>query len=146
MQNIKSIEAEVKSQQQRDHEKRADIKDYLTDAEKRATLEKTKELYKRLPRDHDTIFRYALQWNLLLKHDIFERVARPWIGKKVREYMGVEEPTVVQHIMKMLHARPTADKMRENVRTILDEKTGEFVEKLWQTLIFEEMKVVEGLY
>jgi hypothetical protein len=88
-------------------------------------------LYKRLTRDRETIFKDSLQWNLLLKHDIFERVARPWIGKKVREYMGVEEPAVVQHIMRMLNARPTAEKMREKVKDIMDEKTGEFVEKLW---------------
>ena len=146
MQNIKSIEAEVKSHQQRDHDKKADIKEYLADTDKRALLEKTKELYKRLPRDRDTIFNYALQWNLLLKHDLFERVARPWIGKKVREYMGVEEPAVVQHIMRMLNARPTPDKMRDKVRDIMDEKTTEFVEKLWLTLIFEEMKANEGFY
>ena len=111
-----------------------------------ALLEKTKELYKRLPRDRDSIFNYTLQWNLLLKHDIFERVARPWIGKKIREYMGVDEPNVVQHIMKMLNARPVAEKMRENLKSIMYEKRGEIVLKLWQTLIFEEMKVVEGLY
>jgi hypothetical protein len=33
--------------------------------------------------------------------------------------------------MKMLNARPMAEKMRENVKSIMDEKTGEFVEKLW---------------
>ena len=81
-----------------------------------------------------------------MKHYIFDRVARPWIGKKIREYMGVVEPNVVQHIMKMLNARPVAEKMRENLKSIMYEKRGEIVLKLWQTLIFEEMKVVEGLY
>ena len=41
------------------------MKDYLADAEKRAVLEKTKELYKRLPKDRDTIFKYPVQWQLL---------------------------------------------------------------------------------
>jgi hypothetical protein len=45
--------------------------------------------------------------------------------------MGVEEPAVVQHIMRMLSSRPTAEKMKDKVKDILDEKTSEFVEKLW---------------
>ena len=67
----------------------------MTDAEKRAVLEKTKELYKRLPKDRETIFKYQLQGPLLLKHDVFDRVTRPFISKRVRDYMGVEEPNVV---------------------------------------------------
>ena len=32
-----------------------------------------------------------------------ERVARPWIGKKVKELLGVEEQGVVQMIVRMLN-------------------------------------------
>jgi hypothetical protein len=48
--------------------------------------------------------------------------------------------------MKMLHARPSAQQMMERVSGVLDEKAGEFVEKLWQGMIFEEMKIQEGMY
>jgi len=93
-----------------------------------------------------TLFAYPLQWPLLVKHDVFERVVRPWVGKKVKEYMGVEEPAVVQHIMKIVGGRPTPEVMADKVKEIMDEKTKEFVEKMWQTMVFEEMKIQEGLY
>jgi hypothetical protein len=32
-----------------------------------------------------------VQWGMLMKHEVIERVARAWIGKKIKEYMGVEE-------------------------------------------------------
>jgi RNA-binding protein 25 len=76
-----------------------------------------------------------------------EKVARGWIAKKIKEYMGVEEPTVVQHILKILGRAPNPDALRDKLlKDILDEKTEEFVFKLWQTLVFENMKIDEGLY
>ncbi len=49
----------------------------------------------RLPKSKEEILAYKLDWNSLLRHDIVERVARPWIGKKIKEYMGIEELSVV---------------------------------------------------
>ncbi len=36
--------------------------------------------------------------------------------------------------------------MRDKIKDILDEKTDEFISTLWKTLIFESMKIDEGLY
>ena len=60
--------------------------------------------------------------------------------------MGVEEPTVVQLIVKHLNGRPTPQALKDKLKHILDEKTDEFVQKLWQTMIFEHMKIEEGMY
>lgn len=38
----------------------------------------------------------------MLKYEVLDKVARPWIGKRIKEYMGVEEPSVIQHIVKIL--------------------------------------------
>ncbi len=87
-----------------------------------------------------------VQWGMLMKHEVIERVARAWIGKKIKEYMGVEEQSVVNMIIKILNQRPNPQVMCEKLKDILDEKTGEFVMRLWQTLVFENMKIDEGLY
>jgi hypothetical protein len=42
-----------------------------------------------------------------MKHEVIERVARAWIGKKIKEYMGVEEQSVVNMIIKILNQRPS---------------------------------------
>ena len=109
-------------------------------------LEKTKQLYAKLPKDRDAIFKAELQWTLLFRHDVVEKVGRPWIGKKIKDYMGVEESSVVQMILRLLSTKPTPQNLKEKLKDILDEKTDEFVMKLWQTLLFENMKIDEGLY
>lgn len=96
VQNIKNIESEVK--QKRGDKKEGpsvNLKDYLEDEDKKKILEKTKELYKKLPKSKEDIFAFQLNWNYLFKYEAVEKVGRPWIGKKVKEYMGVEEQSVV---------------------------------------------------
>ena len=150
MQSIKNIEQEVKQKTGKEgkDKKQGDLlKSYMEDEDKKKVLERTKELYRKLPRTKEDIEKYALNWNALFKVDAVEKVGRPWIGKKIKEYMGVEDDAVVKLIMKILNAKPASPQvMRDKVKDILDEKTEEFVQKLWQTLIFENMKVDEGLY
>lgn len=67
------------------------MKEYLEDDDKRKILEKTKELYVKLPKSKEDIFKFELNWNNLFKYDVIEKVGRPWIGRKVKEYMGVED-------------------------------------------------------
>lgn len=73
-------------------------------------------------------------------------MGRPWIGKKIKDYMGVEEMTIVQIILRLLSAKPTPQILKDKLKEFLDEKTDEFVMKLWQTLLFENMKIEEGMY
>ena len=60
--------------------------------------------------------------------------------------MGVEEMTIVQIILRLLSAKPTPQILKDKLKEFLDEKTDEFVMKLWQTLLFEKMKIEEGMY
>ena len=73
-------------------------------------------------------------------------MGRPWVGKKIKEYMGVEDQTVVQMIIKVLNSRPSVQQLREKLKNVLDDKTEEFVVKVWQSMLFEQMKAEEGLY
>lgn len=73
-------------------------------------------------------------------------MARPWVGKKIKEYMNVEDLNVVNMVIKVLNQRPTVQQLRDKLKGILDVKTEEFVVKVWQTMLFEQMKIEEGLY
>ncbi|CDW73846.1 UNKNOWN [Stylonychia lemnae] len=154
VQNIRNIESEVRSKGSRHdrdgersrREQKVNLKEYLEDDEKKKILEKTKELYAKLPKTKEDIFKFQLNWNNLFMHDVIEKVGRPWIGKKVKEYMGVEEQAVVQLIIKILNQKPDHIGLQSKLKDILDQKTEEFVMKLWQTMAFECMKVDEGLY
>lgn len=57
----------------------------------------------RLPKKRDEVFNFPINWNNLFKFDLIEKVGRPWIGKKVKEYLGEEEQSVIQLIIKILN-------------------------------------------
>jgi hypothetical protein len=48
-----------------------------------------------LPKEKEEIFKYQLNWSALARHEVFDKVCRPWIGKKIKEFMGVEELSVI---------------------------------------------------
>jgi len=52
---------------------------------------KIKELYKELPKLKEDLFAYNLDWDALFRYEIINRTGRPWIAKKINEYMGTEE-------------------------------------------------------
>ena len=45
----------------------------------------------RLPREREEVFRVEIDWNQLINMGVIERVVRPWVAKKIKEYLGVEE-------------------------------------------------------
>jgi hypothetical protein len=44
-----------------------------------------------------------LNWGSLIKHEVIEKIGRPWIGKKIKEYMNVEDQAVINMIVKVLN-------------------------------------------
>lgn len=82
----------------------------------------------------------------MLKYDVIEKVGRPQIGKRIKEYMGAEDSVIIQMIIKILNGKPDYQSLISKLKDILDKKTEEFVMKIWQSLVFENMKVDEGLY
>ena len=52
---------------------------------------KTKSLYMRLPREREEVFTVEIDWKDLINMGVLERVVRPWVAKKIKEYLGVEE-------------------------------------------------------
>lgn len=66
-----------------------------------------------------------------------ERRIRPWINKKITDYIGEEEPSLLDFICRKLlgHCKPEA--LLREVDQVLDEEAQVFVVKLWRLLIYE---------
>ena len=64
---------------------------------------KIKDLYKQLPSKKEDLFEYQLDWASLFDFEIITKICRPWIAKKIKEYMGVEEPMMINIILKLLN-------------------------------------------
>lgn len=70
---------------------------------------------------------------------------RPWISKKITEFLGEEETTLVDYIVSSTQEHVTADEMLDRLQSILDDEAEMFVLKVWRMLIFEVRKVETGL-
>ncbi|XP_044492125.1 RNA-binding protein 25-like isoform X2 [Mangifera indica] len=103
-----------------------------------------KQLIDMIPKTKEELFAYEINWAAYDEHKLHERM-RPWISKKIREFLGEEETTLVDYIVSSTQEHVKASQMLELLQTILDEEAEMFVLKMWRMLIFEIKKVETGL-
>ncbi|XP_062110288.1 RNA-binding motif protein 25 isoform X3 [Humulus lupulus] len=103
-----------------------------------------KQLIDMIPRTKEELFSYEINWAIYEKHALHERM-RPWISKKITEFLGEEETTLVDYIVSSTQDHVEADRMLQLLQSILDEEAEMFVLKMWRMLIFEIKKVETGL-
>lgn len=81
-----------------------------------------KTLYMRIPRERTKLFDYKLEWKILLDEDVIEQVVRPWVAKKVKEYLGTEEQAMIKLVIGLLAGGTcTPQVLLSRVGNILDE-------------------------
>ncbi|XP_024988163.1 RNA-binding protein 25 isoform X3 [Cynara cardunculus var. scolymus] len=103
-----------------------------------------KQLIDTIPKTKDELFSYPINWATYDKNGLHERM-RPWISKKITEFLGEEETTLVDYIVSSTQEHVTADEMLDRLQSILDDEAEMFVLKMWRMLIFEIKKVETGL-
>ncbi|XP_030449274.1 RNA-binding motif protein 25 isoform X2 [Syzygium oleosum] len=104
-----------------------------------------KQLIDMIPRTKEDLFSYEINWALYDQHELHERM-RPWISKKIMEFLGEEETSLVDYIVTSTREHVKATEMLETLKSILDEEAEMFVLKMWRMLIFEIKKVETGLH
>mmetsp|Transcript_20390 Transcript_20390/g.14719 ORF Transcript_20390/g.14719 Transcript_20390/m.14719 type:complete len:81 (+) Transcript_20390:1085-1327(+) len=77
----------------------------MSDDRKKEMLEKTKKIYVKLPKSKDEVFTYAVRWDLLFTHNVLDKVAKPWIAKKMKQYLGVEEQAMIFMVLSILNQK-----------------------------------------
>ncbi|KAF2286624.1 hypothetical protein GH714_022980 [Hevea brasiliensis] len=103
-----------------------------------------KQLIDMIPKTKDELFSYEINWAVYDKHELHERM-RPWISKKITEFLGEEETTLVDYIVSGTREHVKASQVLEMLQSILDDEAEMFVLKMWRMLIFEIKKVETGL-
>ncbi|KAI5573499.1 hypothetical protein BDE02_10G083000 [Populus trichocarpa] len=103
-----------------------------------------KQLIDMIPKTKEELFLYEINWAVYDKHELHERM-RPWISKKITEFLGEEETTLVDYIVSSTQEHVKASQMLEMLQAILDDEAEMFVLKMWRMLIFEIKKVETGL-
>jgi RNA-binding protein 25 len=61
---------------------------------------------------------------------------KPWVKKKITEYIGDEEQAFIDFICKKLVERITPHQLAEHLALVLEDEATDFVIKLWRMLIF----------
>ncbi|KAI4311073.1 hypothetical protein MLD38_036005 [Melastoma candidum] len=104
-----------------------------------------KQLIEMIPRTKVDLFSYEINWALYDQHALHERM-RPWISKKIMEFLGEEETSLVDFIVSSTQEHVKAAEMLETLESILDEEAEMFVLKMWRMLIYEIKKIETGLH
>ncbi|KAL2510394.1 splicing factor PWI domain-containing protein/RNA recognition motif (RRM)-containing protein [Forsythia ovata] len=103
-----------------------------------------KQLIDAIPKTKDELFSYEINWAIYDQNALQERM-RPWISKKITEFLGEEEVTLVDYIVSSTQEHVGAGEMFDRLQSILDDEAEMFVLKMWRMLIFEIKKVETGI-
>ncbi|XP_028677345.1 RNA-binding protein 25b isoform X2 [Erpetoichthys calabaricus] len=95
-----------------------------------------KSLIEKIPTAKPELFSYPLDWSIV-DSTLMERRIRPWINKKIIEYIGEEEATLVDFVCSKVMAHSTPQGILDDVAMVLDEEAEVFIVKMWRLLIYE---------
>jgi len=100
-----------------------------------------RRLIQQVPTDKQKAFAYDIDWDAVVDHNIIEKKLRPWVKKKVTEYLGAEESGMIDFIMRKVGSRTKPDAILRELEGFLDEEAANFTLKMWRMLIFEVLRV-----
>ena len=66
-----------------------------------------------------------------------EKRIKPWVTKKILEYIGEEEPTLTDFICSSIMSKKNADSILADIRVVLDDEAEVFVVKMWRLIVYE---------
>lgn len=76
-----------------------------------------KSLIEKIPTDKNALFAYQLDW-AAIDNTLMEKKIRPWINKKIIEYIGEPEPTLVDFICSKVLAGSQPQVILEDVQMV----------------------------
>eukprot|EP00800_Vazella_pourtalesii_P023900 TRINITY_DN994_c0_g1_i3.p1 TRINITY_DN994_c0_g1~~TRINITY_DN994_c0_g1_i3.p1 ORF type:complete len:592 (+),score=177.37 TRINITY_DN994_c0_g1_i3:358-2133(+) len=96
----------------------------------------TKKLISSIPTCKEEVFKYDLSWAMIDKSMMDKRI-RPWINKKIVDYIGEEEQALVDFIIEKLQEQCSAQSLLQDIVMVLDDDAEMFVVKMWRLMIYE---------
>ncbi|MEN2495458.1 MAG: putative RNA-binding protein 25, variant 2 [Marteilia pararefringens] len=95
------------------------------------------EIIDSIPTATDELFSSPLDWHLI-DSQIIEENLKPWISKKIAEYLGELEPALLQFIIEKLNNTPIhAQSFLNSLAVVLDaEEATNFTANLWRLIIY----------
>ena len=101
------------------------------------STEDLKRLASSIPTTRDELYSVPVDWEGFDDAVVIDSKLKPFINKKMVEYLGEEEPSLVEHILDKLKKHTAAAEIEQSLVQVLDEDAAVFVVKLWRMLLFE---------
>ncbi|CAF1096140.1 unnamed protein product [Adineta steineri] len=101
--------------------------------EKRQAVRK---LIENIPTKKEDLFTFPLDWSLL-DFNLMEKRIKPWVTKKIVEYIGEEEATLTDFICTSIMSKKSAETILSDIRVVLDDEAEVFVVKMWRLIVYE---------
>ncbi|KAL3083102.1 hypothetical protein niasHS_010904 [Heterodera schachtii] len=95
-----------------------------------------KDLITRIPTDKAKLFSFEVCWEFV-DENLMEQRVRPWVNKKICEYIGEEEQSLVAFICEKIANKSTADEILQDLSMVLDDEAEVFMVKLWRLIVYE---------
>eukprot|EP00438_Fugacium_kawagutii_P012368 Skav216279 [mRNA] locus=scaffold951:177812:198145:+ [translate_table: standard] len=105
--------------------------------ERKLRDDEMRRLIQQVPTDKARAFTFDIDWDAVHGNNIIEKKLRPWVKKKVTEFLGNEEQGMIEFILKKVTAHTKPDIILAELEGFLDEEAENFTLKMWRMLIFE---------
>ncbi|KAM4058832.1 PWI domain-containing protein [Hirsutella rhossiliensis] len=92
-------------------------------------------LAQEIPSDKDGLWGWDVKWDYMDEAIVRERL-RPFVEKKIVEYLGVQEEMLVETVEEHLRKHGTAGGLVDELEGALDDEAEDLVKKLWRMVIF----------
>ncbi|PKS07398.1 hypothetical protein jhhlp_006000 [Lomentospora prolificans] len=101
-------------------------------------------LAQEIPTEKEGLWRWDVQWDHL-DDAIMREKLRPFVEKKIVEYLGVQEEVIVEVIEEHLRNHGKPGDLVEELAEALDDEAEDLVKKLWRMVIFFTESEKRGL-
>ncbi|KAF2673426.1 hypothetical protein BT63DRAFT_431574 [Microthyrium microscopicum] len=113
----------------------------LTDEERQQAVH---QLATNIPTDKEGLWAWKVQWDYVDDSTITENL-RPFVEKKMLEYLGVQEEMLVDVVEEHIKKRKSPQDLVKELEGPLDEEAEILVKKLWRMIIFFSESEKRGL-
>ncbi|BGP38550.1 hypothetical protein JCM10450v2_002499 [Rhodotorula kratochvilovae] len=97
---------------------------------------KAREIEGRVPSDKEGLWAWKVRWKRLTDDIVQDKIA-PYANKAIVEYLGAEEPELLNVVTEYLRDRKTPQELLDELEPVLDEDATDFVVKVWRRLALE---------
>ncbi|KZL78977.1 rna-binding protein rbm25 [Colletotrichum incanum] len=92
-------------------------------------------LAQEIPSEKEGLWNWSVQWDYLDEAIIRDKL-RPFVEKKIVEYLGVQEEMLVEVVEEHLRKHGKPSDLVEELAAALDDEAEDMVKKLWRMVIF----------